>query len=70
MERMEFPDSSVLASAVFDEATNRLTVVFKSGRSYDFFDIPTDVWTGLKKADSKGRYFTQNIKGKFKPKAL
>ena len=70
MERMEFPGSSVLASAAFDEATNRLTVTFKSGRSYEFFDIPMDVWFGLKEAESKGRYFTQNIKGKFLPRIL
>ena len=70
MERREFPESSVLHSASYDKVMNRLTVTFKSGRSYDFFDVPPSIWEEFKKAESKGRFFTQNIKGKFKPRGL
>lgn len=67
MERMEFANSSVLSGASYDQATGILTVSFKSGRSYDFYNVPVDVWNGFREAESKGRYFTRNIKGKYKP---
>ena len=70
MERAEFLESSVLHSASYDETINLLTVTFKSGRSYDFFDVLPSIWEEFKKAESKGRFFTQNIKGKFKPRGL
>jgi len=70
MERAEFLESSVLQSASYDVTINLLTVTFKSGRSYDFFDVPPSIWEEFKKAESKGRFFTQNIKGKFKPRGL
>ncbi len=70
MERREFPESSVLHSASYDKVMNRLTVTFKSGKSYDFYDVPVSIWQEFIEAESKGRYFTQNIKGKFKPHSL
>jgi hypothetical protein len=43
----------------------KLTIWFdKSGR-YDYFGVPEHVYRGLLRAESKGRYFNQFIRGRF-----
>jgi len=70
VERLENLNSSVLASASYDEKLQLLTIAFKSGKTYDFFDVPPEIWNGFKEAESKGSFFSRNIKGKFKPKLI
>ena len=50
-------ESSMLRSAGYDAATSTLELEFTSGRVYQYFDVPQDVFDELLAADSKGRYF-------------
>lgn len=46
-----------------DSPEGRLTVWFKSGRSYTYDGVPEDVYLGLINAESAGRYFNNVIRG-------
>jgi hypothetical protein len=54
--------SSVLSSGTYDTETKMLTLIFNSGRSYDYPGTSLETWEGLKNASSKGRYFNAYIK--------
>jgi lysyl-tRNA synthetase class 2 len=58
-------DSSVLDKASYDKATKELTLVFDSGETYIYKDVPADINDALMKAESKGKYFYANIRDKF-----
>ena len=57
--------SSNLASATFDPDTDTLTIEFNSGDSYDYFNVPQNVYRSLTLAGSAGDYFNRNIKGRY-----
>jgi hypothetical protein len=58
-------DSSNLAAAGYDPATQVLRVQFKNGSIYDYSQVPPDIANGLFSADSAGQYLHQRIKGKY-----
>lgn len=57
--------SHAIESISYDEATRVLTLSFKRG-TYRYEDVPADVYEELNKSDSKGSYFKENIRGKYK----
>jgi hypothetical protein len=59
-------DSSNLARIRYDENTMTLEIEFQGGRVYQYFDVPVQVFEGLRNADSHGQYFNQNIKGYYR----
>ena len=38
-----------------------LTVSFTNGREYVYEDVPADIYEAFTQADSKGKYFHENI---------
>jgi len=42
-----------------------LVVVFHNSGRYDHPGVPESVFNGLMRSSSKGRYYTQNIRGKY-----
>jgi len=58
--------SSNLARIRYDENTMTLEIEFQGGRVYQYFDVPVQVFEGLRKAASHGQYFNQNIKGHYR----
>ena len=60
-------DSSNLARIRYDENTMTLEIEFMGGRVYQYFDVPVQVFEGLRDAgDSHGKYFNQHIKGHYR----
>ncbi len=57
--------SSMIDRAVFDEASEELTICFKAGRKYIYSGVPRAVFDALKTAASAGAYFNDCIKGRF-----
>lgn len=47
-----------------------LEIAFRSGAVYRYFGVPRPVFDGLLKADSKGRYFSQEIRNRFEFRRL
>lgn len=59
-------ESSNLRSVGFDTMTKTLEVEFRHGGVYRYLEVPDDVHAELMKAESKGRFFQVNVRGKFK----
>lgn len=59
-------DSSNLDTADYHEDSQTLTIKFKSGQEWEYYDCPERIYKGLLGAESAGKYFNANIKGKFR----
>ena len=66
MEWTETPDSSNLARFGYDASSQILTVDFKNGGSYDYFDVPPGTHESMKSAASKGQFLATIIKGTYR----
>ena len=58
----ETVQSSNIASVGYDLSSSTLEIEFESGGIYQYSGVPQDVYKGLMSAESKGKYFHQNIK--------
>lgn len=47
------------------KATGTLFVKFKNGSTYRYDSVTTDAYNGFVGAESKGKYFSANIRNKF-----
>ena len=45
--------------------TRVLEIEFESGRVYQYFNVPEDVFDEFLSSDSKGRYFNAHVRGKY-----
>ena len=54
--------SSNLASVGYDAKTKTLEVEFNGGAIYQYFDVPSHVYTGLLFSLSVGKFFRANVK--------
>jgi len=59
-------ESSSLSSIGFTRETRVLEIEFRSGALYRYHGVPRAVFEDSKKAESKGRYFSQFIRGKYR----
>ena len=64
IERVAVESSSLLTIG-FARETRVLEIEFRSGATYRYLGVPPAVFEELKKAESKGRYFAQFIRGKY-----
>jgi KTSC domain-containing protein len=62
--QLESVNSSAIRAIGYDGST--LTVEFHTGRTYEHPDVPDAVFEGLMQAPSKGTYYNQHIRGKYK----
>jgi hypothetical protein len=60
--KREDVESSVIGAVGYSRV---LEIQFESGRVYQYYDVPQDVFEGMLNAESKGRYFNAHIRGKF-----
>lgn len=58
-------DSSAMNEVGYDSSTRTLCIRFKSGKDYNYFNVPKEVFEGLIRAHSKGTYFNNHIDGKY-----
>ena len=66
MSWIETPASSNIARYKYDERTHVLTVEFKNGGTYNYYDVPQRVCDQMTAAPSKGGFLAQNIKGAYR----
>jgi hypothetical protein len=69
MERAEVK-SSQIASVGYDPDKRILEIEFKTGKVYQYFEVPADVYAELILAPSTGRQFNQSIKGSYRYEAV
>ena len=55
-------ESTTMRSVGDDSARQILEVEFTSGAVYQYLEVPAAVFDGLMRAESKGRYFNQEIR--------
>ena len=60
------PESSTIATFGYDEARDVLVVQFKAGSTYEYYDVPENVFTQMCGASSKGQFLAQNVKGSYR----
>lgn len=62
----ESPESSTIAQAIYDGATEIMRVYFKrAGKDndcYEYRQVPAILWADFVAADSKGRFFAERIR--------
>ncbi len=54
-------ESSMLSAVGYDPATQTLRALFNSGKTYDYFEVPQQVYDQLIESDSKGHYMRNEI---------
>lgn len=58
-------ESSVFGAAAYHAGKRRLFLRFRSGDVYCYFEFPAELWNEFLAADSRGRYFSHNIRDQF-----
>jgi len=58
-------ESSNIFALRYDSETWRLEVTFHGGATYHYFDVPVEIWEGIKNAPSQGVYLNAEIKGRY-----
>jgi hypothetical protein len=65
------PARSTMANAVgHDSDRQLLQVEFQTGAIYQYEDVATETWAALQAADSKGKFFHQEIKGLYRSRRI
>ncbi|WP_235656452.1 KTSC domain-containing protein, partial [Fischerella thermalis] len=60
------PMNSSMANAIgYDSDRNILQIEFHNGAVYQYSDIDQDTWQDLHQADSIGKFFNENVRGKY-----
>lgn len=62
--------STVIRHFDYAEKSKTLTIIFLSGLIYRYKNVPVEIFKRLKIARSKGGFFNDNIKNKYKFKKL
>jgi len=57
--------SSAIASVGYEPRSRILEVEFPSGNVYRYFDVPYSIYEDFRTADSKGRWFNQEVRDRF-----
>jgi hypothetical protein len=54
-------DSSMLVAVGYDEKTSEMRVIFKTGDTYRYLNVPKSVYKELLEAESKGSYMKTHV---------
>lgn len=57
-------DSSLIAHTEYNPDDKQLSIRFKNGRDYIYFDVNEEDYQNFCAAESQGSYFGKNIRGK------
>jgi hypothetical protein len=66
MEHFTDFQSTTIRRISYDEKSSTLEVEFHNGSSYQYFDVPSQIWEAFKTSDSKGKFIHENLKGHYR----
>jgi hypothetical protein len=66
MNWISTPESSTIAGFEYSTQDQVLTVEFKDGARYNYFDVPESIFEGMKGAVSKGQFLAQQLRGTYR----
>lgn len=58
-------ESSNLEEVGYDPGSRMMEILFRSGRLYHYYGVPSHVYEGLLAAPSAGSYFHAEIRGQY-----
>jgi hypothetical protein len=58
--------SSAISAAGYEPSSRRMKITFVQGHTYDFCGVPQQIFDGLMRAASKGGYYNNYIKDRYK----
>ena len=58
-------ESSMILGVRYDEASQHLEIIFRTGEKYRYKNLPPSEYDGLMNAESQGRYMHQKILGRY-----
>ncbi len=58
-------DSSAIRAIDYEAVSRILFVVFEDGDRYAYSDVPLELYTAFLRAESKGRFFAERVRGRF-----
>lgn len=58
--------SSAISAVGYDAVTRRMKIRFTEGHTYDFCGVPESVFNGLLRAPSKGSYYNEHIRDRYR----
>jgi hypothetical protein len=67
---LETVNSTAIHAIGYDWDRHILEIVFTGGGIYHFANVPAAVFMGLLRAQSKGAYFQENIRGRYENRRL
>lgn len=62
---MQLVTSSAISAVGYDQINHRMKICFKAGRTYDFCNVPRQIYEDFLSASSKGTYYHKNIRGRY-----
>jgi lysyl-tRNA synthetase class 2 len=62
---METPESTAIRAIRYDAERRRLVVRFIDGDEYAYVGVPGEVHRSFADAESKGRFFAEQVRGKY-----
>lgn len=60
--RMVPVKSSAITQVGYDEQTSTLRILFRAGFAYEFYVVPRRVFEAFLEAESKGRFFDEELR--------
>jgi hypothetical protein len=63
--KLQNVESSMLLAAGYDEATREMRVIFRTGDTYRYMNVPQEVYLELLKAESKGAFMKTHVIDRF-----
>lgn len=59
-------DSSTITRMAHDESRKVLSVEFRNGSRYEYYEVSAAVFQQMRAAPSKGQFLTANIRGRYR----
>ena len=63
--RLDTVESDAIHAIGYDNDVQVLEIIFNNGSIYQYRGVPRDVYDEMLRAESKGRYFQDNIREEF-----
>lgn len=66
MTWIDTPESSTINGFGYESDSQILTVEFRNGGRYNYYDVPPHIFEQMTSAASRGQFLAQNVKGAFR----
>jgi hypothetical protein len=58
-------DSEAIDNIQYNDERKRMRVIFKTGRVYDYLDVPAGEYQAFRDAESWGKHFNAHIRNRY-----